>query len=79
MLNAYSEAIEFELPPVPAESQQDWRRCIDNALALPTDIYPGETVPSLEEATSVVQSRSIVFLALGRPADGRRCRMGVIQ
>ena len=34
MLNAYWEPLTFELPPVPAERQQAWRRCIDTALEL---------------------------------------------
>ena len=45
MLNAYWEPLTFELPPVPAESQQRWRRCIDTALASPDDIYPWEKAP----------------------------------
>jgi isoamylase len=41
MLNAYWESLTFELPPIPPESEQRWRRCIDTALASPDDIYPG--------------------------------------
>src|SRR5262249_8636720 len=35
MLNAYWEPLTFELPRIPAESQQHWRRCIDTALPSP--------------------------------------------
>ena len=64
MLNAYWEALKFELPPVPAESQQRWRRCIDTALASPDDIYPWENAPFVKQASYVVQPRSVVFLVL---------------
>jgi isoamylase len=64
MLNAYWEPLTFELPPVPAESQQPWRRCVDTALASPDDFCSWETAPFVEQAVYVVQSRSVVILAL---------------
>jgi isoamylase len=64
MLNAYWEPLTFELPPFPAESQQSWRRCIDTALPSPDDFYPWETAPFVEQAVYVVESRSVVILAL---------------
>jgi isoamylase len=64
MLNAYWEALTFELPPVPAERQQGWRRCIDTALDSPDDICPWETAPVVTQATYVAQPRSVVLLAL---------------
>jgi glycogen operon protein len=64
MLNAYWEPLAFELPPVPAESQQRWRRCIDTALASPDDFCPWETAPFVEQASYVVQPRSLVVLVL---------------
>jgi isoamylase len=64
MLNAYWEPLTFELPPVPAESQQHWRRCVDTALASPDDFCSWETAPFVEQAVYVVQSRSVVILAL---------------
>jgi isoamylase len=70
MLNAYWEPLTFELPPVPAESQQHWRRCIDTALASPDDIYPWEKAPLFTETTYVVQPRSLVLLSLALQADG---------
>ena len=63
MFNAYWEPLTFELPPVPAESQQHWRRCIDTALASPDDIYPWDKGPLVEQAAYVVQPRSVVLLA----------------
>jgi glycogen operon protein len=69
MLNAYWEPLTFELPPVPAESEQGWRRCIDTALVSPDDIYPWEKAPLVAEATYVVQPRSLVLLALALQAS----------
>ena len=63
MLNAYWEPLTFELPPVPAEHQQGWRRCIDTALDSPDDISPWESAPVVRQATYLVQPRSMVFLA----------------
>ena len=64
MLNAYWEPLTFELPPVPAESPQAWRRCIDTALKSPDDICTWEAAPLVRQTTYVVQSRSLVLLAL---------------
>jgi isoamylase len=64
MLNAYWEPLTFELPPMPAEGQQAWRRCIDTALDSPDDICPWETAPVVTQATYVAQPRSVVLLAL---------------
>jgi isoamylase len=64
MLNAYWEPLKFELPPVPADRQQRWRRCIDTALDSPDDICPWETAPVVTQATYVAQPRSVVLLAL---------------
>jgi isoamylase len=64
MLNAYWEPLTFELPPVPADRQQGWRRCIDTALESPGDICFWETAPVVTQATYVAQPRSVVLLAL---------------
>jgi isoamylase len=64
MLNAYWEPLTFELPPVPAECPQAWRRCIDTALKPPDDICPWETAELVGQATYMVQPRSVVLLAL---------------
>jgi len=75
ILNAYWEPLTFELPPVAAERQQAWRRCIDTGLESPDDICPWETAPVVSQATYVVQPRSVVLLALaleGPPAVFRK-------
>jgi isoamylase len=64
MLNAYWERLTFELPPVPAESQQCWRRCVDTALPSPDDFRPWEKAPFMKQAAYVVQPRSVVFFVL---------------
>jgi isoamylase len=64
MFNAYWEPLTFELPPVPAEHRQAWRRCIDTALLSPDDINVWEHAPLVEQATYIVQPRSVVLLAL---------------
>ena len=46
MLNAYSEPLEFELPPA-GEGVASWRRWIDTALESPQDIVPWEAAPTL--------------------------------
>ena len=69
MLNAYWEPLTFELPPVPTQGQQRWRRCIDTALASPDDIYPWEEGPLVEQATYVAQPRSLVLVALALQGD----------
>ena len=68
MLNAYWEPLTFELPPVPPESRQPWRRCIDTALASPDDFYTWETAPSVSQPTYMVQPRSVALLALALQA-----------
>jgi len=64
MLNAYWEPMTFELPPVPAERQQPWRRWIDTGLASPDDICTLDEATIIAQSTYVVQPRSSVFLAL---------------
>ena len=63
MLNAYWEPLPFELPSVPAEHQQGWRRCIDTSLDSPDDISPWESAPVVRQATYLAQPRSMVLLA----------------
>ena len=64
MLNAYWEPLTFDLPPLPADCQQKWRRCMDTALDSPDDICSWETAPVATQATYVAEPRSVVILAL---------------
>jgi isoamylase len=64
MLNAYWEALAFQLPPLPLSSQETWRRCIDTALPTPDDICTWGAAPAVEYGTYEAQPRSVVVLAL---------------
>ena len=64
MFNAYWEPLTFDLPPVPTDCQQEWRRCMDTALDLPDDIFSWETAPVVTQAMYVAQPRSVVLLVL---------------
>jgi glycogen operon protein len=60
ILNAYWEAIDFELPSV--EGGGRWRRWIDTALDSPQDIVPWKTSPSVPGFTYRAEPRSVVVL-----------------
>ena len=62
ILNAYWEALNFQLPPVTEGPDRLWRRCIDTALDSPQDICEPAECPAVREATYRVQPRSIVIL-----------------
>jgi isoamylase len=64
MLNSYWEPLTFELPPLPPDGQQGWRRCIDTALNSPDDICPWQNAPAVTQAAYLAQPRSVVLLAL---------------
>jgi len=66
MLNAYTQALTFEIPPVPAGNPHIWRRCIDTALTSPDDIQPWNTAAPIPGSTYLAQPRSLVLLALPR-------------
>jgi glycogen operon protein len=77
MFNAYWEPLTFQLPAVPAGSPQSWRRCIDTALASPDDIQVWETAPAVEQATYLVQARSMALLALALPGVANEPSRGI--
>jgi glycogen operon protein len=60
MINAYREALAFELPPT--EVVAGWRQWIDTSLESPDDICEMEEAPPIAGATYLVQSHSIVCL-----------------
>ena len=64
MFNVYWEPLTFELPPLPAEGREAWRRCIDTALQTPDDICPWPDASIVSQARYEVQPRSVVLLAL---------------
>ena len=64
MLNAYWEALTFELPPVSASSPERWHRCIDTALPSPDDILLWDEAPPLVQTAYELQPRTVALLAL---------------
>lgn len=62
MLNAYREALEFELPPTPDGPQAGWRRMIDTFLESPEDFCDRTEAPIVVGSTYRVQPRSVVLL-----------------
>jgi glycogen operon protein len=74
MFNAYWEPLTFQLPSLPQEGAQAWRRCIDTALTSPDDISPWPTAPLVMAATYEVQPRSVVVLASAREVTNEQRR-----
>ncbi len=62
VLNAYWEALEFELPLVGNGQPSVWRRWIDTSLDSPQDIVPWEAAPSLDGDRYRVGARSVLAL-----------------
>ncbi len=61
IINAYWEALEFEIPIVD-QTQGSWRRCVDTYLDPPDDICGWTNAQSVHGWTYVVQPRSVVLL-----------------
>lgn len=60
ILNAYWEALDFELPPL--TNGAAWKRWIDTGLASPEDIAPWQEAPAVSGEKYHVESRSVVML-----------------
>lgn len=60
MLNAYWEPLEFEIPPLPAETS--WKRMIDTSLPPPEDFCNPAVALKGKERSYCVQPRSVVVL-----------------
>jgi glycogen operon protein len=61
MVNAYWEALDFEIPPV-EDGQGPWRRFLDTFRAAPEDVCPGDGAPAVLLPTYRVEPRSLVLL-----------------
>mgnify|MGYP000010132555 CR=1 FL=1 len=72
MLNAWWEALTFELPPLPAGMA--WCRIADTFLEPPDDICDMKTAPVIQEKTYRLQPRSTVILAAQAHVSGRASR-----
>jgi glycogen operon protein len=64
MLNAYWEALRFELPDPGGGNALAWRRWIDTSLASPEDVVDWEKAPAVAGASYLVQPRSLAVLVL---------------
>jgi glycogen operon protein len=60
ILNAYREALEFELPEPPPGGS--WRRWIDTGLDSPDDIVPWEAAVPVAETSYRVAAHGVVML-----------------
>jgi len=60
--NAYWEPLSFQLPQLPDNTVEEWRRLLDTALPSPMDICGETEAVLLEESTYLAQPRSVVFL-----------------
>jgi len=65
MINAYWEALTFELPPT--DEGALWRRWIDTSLASPDDICEEAEAPLITGPTYLVQPHSITCLFAQTP------------
>jgi glycogen operon protein len=64
-LNAYWEALDFELPPL--TGMQRWHRWIDTALPSPQDIVDWREAPAVSAERYLAEPRSVVVLYSGLP------------
>jgi glycogen operon protein len=74
MINAYWEALEFEIPPLD-RAQGPWRRCIDTFLDPPDDICGWTDGQMVQGSTYTVEPRSLVIL-LADTEGGRQTGTG---
>ena len=68
IINAFWEALEFELPAL-VETGETWRRCVDTHLDAPADICGWEDAPAVREQSYRVHPRSVVVLVARISAD----------
>lgn len=62
ILNAYWEALDFELPAAEEGGGKHWRRWIDTGLDAPADIVPWQEAAELPGHVYRVEARSVVVL-----------------
>jgi isoamylase len=71
MVNAYWEALDFEIPPTEA-GRAPWRRCLDTFLDSPDDIREWADAPIVKDSTYWVQPRSVVLLLAKHQEHGTK-------
>jgi glycogen operon protein len=74
ILNAYWEALDFELPTVRAGAKT-WRRWIDTALDSPRDICEWNTAVPVQGGTYRAGARSVVVLIAGEGVNGCKAQL----
>ena len=62
ILNAYWEALDFEVPPLEA-GMAGWRRIVDTSLDSPDDLRAAADAPAVDGGTYRAGPRSVVVLA----------------
>jgi len=62
MFNAYWEALDFDLPPIPATAVAGWQRWIDTSLESPEDIMDPTEAPRVPGRQCRVAPRSVAAL-----------------
>jgi isoamylase len=67
ILNAYWEALDFELPPVCGDFPLQWRRWIDTSLDSPADIVAMELARPVAGPRYRAAARSVVLLVASHP------------
>jgi len=65
MYNAFGEALDFELPPLPPGST--WKRLLDTNLAPPEDITPLADAQPVAGSRYRAANRSVVVLVADLP------------
>jgi isoamylase len=68
IINAFWEALEFELPAL-REAGAAWRRCLDTSLDAPVDVCGWNDAPSVQEHSYRVHPRSVVVLVARAAGD----------
>ncbi|MFN2159800.1 MAG: glycogen debranching protein GlgX [Anaerolineales bacterium] len=64
IVNAYSEELEFEIPPVPSGTRDGWKRLIDTSCDSPDDFYSWSDALQVTNQVYSVKPHSLVVLAL---------------
>ncbi len=68
IMNAYSQPLDFELPPVEKTSENLWRRWIDTFLDPPNDISESQISPPISDSIYRAAPYSVVVLWRTSPA-----------
>ncbi len=76
MVNAWSQPLEFELPPAQELPGGRWRRWLDTSLPAPDDIVPMDEAPAVRGVTYELPPHSLAVMVAGASAGtGRVERM----